>query len=68
MLELFDTYALLFKSWRVICYEQEGEACLLQLSALLQDDSRLEKTQKPPSTTNFDDLLHFNCVIVGPVI
>ncbi len=26
MLQLFDTYASLFKSWRVICYEQEGEA------------------------------------------
>jgi hypothetical protein len=26
----------------VLCYEQEGEAYLLQLSALLQDDSRLE--------------------------
>lgn len=42
MLQLFDTYASLFKSWSVICYEQEGEAYLLQLSALLQDDSRLE--------------------------
>ena len=42
MLDLFDTYAELFKSWRVIRYEQEGEAYLLQLSALLQDDSRLE--------------------------
>jgi len=42
MLELFDTYASLFKSWRVTCYEQEGEAYLLQLSALLQDDSCLE--------------------------
>ena len=42
MLELFDTYAALFKSWHVIRYEQEGEAYLLQLSALLQDGSRLE--------------------------
>ena len=42
MLHLFDTYASLFKSWHVICYEQEGEAYLLQLSALLQNDSRLE--------------------------
>ena len=42
MLRLFDTYASLFKSWRVIRYEQEGEAYLLQLFALLQDDSRLE--------------------------
>jgi len=42
MLDLFDTYAVLFKSWRVIRYEQEAEAYLLHLSALLQDDSRLE--------------------------
>ena len=42
MLQLFDTYAALFKSWHVARYEQEGEAYLLQLSALLQDDSRLE--------------------------
>jgi len=40
MLRLFDTYAALFKSWHVVRYEQEGEAYLLQLSALLQDDSR----------------------------
>ena len=33
MLRLFDTYAALFKSWRVVRYEQEGEAYLLQLSA-----------------------------------
>ena len=25
MLRLFDTYAALFKSWHVICYEQEEE-------------------------------------------
>jgi hypothetical protein len=42
MLRLFDTYAALFKSWHVVLYEQEGEAYLFQLSALLQDDSRLE--------------------------
>jgi len=42
MLQLFDTYAALFKSWHVVRYEQEGEGYLLQLSALLQDDSRLE--------------------------
>jgi hypothetical protein len=42
MLDLLDAYAVLFKSWRVIRYEQEGEAYLLQLAALLQDDSRLE--------------------------
>jgi len=42
MLQLFDTYASLFKSWRVVRYEQEGETYMLQLSAILQDDSRLE--------------------------
>lgn len=42
MLELFDTYTSLFKSWRMIRYEQDGEAYMLQLSAILQDDSRLE--------------------------
>lgn len=42
MLQLFDTYASLFKSWRVVSYEQEGDAYLLQLSAVLLDDSRLE--------------------------
>ena len=42
MLQLFDAYAPLFKSWRVVCYEQEGDSYLLQVSALLQDDSRLE--------------------------
>ncbi len=42
MLQLFDTYASLFKSWRVVRYEQEGTAYILQLSAVLLDDSRLE--------------------------
>lgn len=41
MLRLFDTYASLFKSWRVVRYEQEGTAYMLQLSAVLLDDSRL---------------------------
>ncbi|HEY4720990.1 MAG TPA: DUF6516 family protein [Anaerolineae bacterium] len=42
MLHLFDTYASLFKSWHVARYEQAGDAYLLQISARLQDDSRLE--------------------------
>lgn len=42
MLRLFDTYASLFESWHVVRYEQEGAACMLQLSAVLPDDSRLE--------------------------
>jgi hypothetical protein len=42
MLHLFDRYASLFKTWQVVRYEQEGEAYLLQVTALLQDDSRLE--------------------------
>lgn len=42
MLRLFDTYALLFKSWRVVRYEQEGSAYMLHVSAVLSDDSRLE--------------------------
>ncbi len=42
MLQLFDTYASLFKSWRVVRYEQEGAAYVLQLSAVLLDDSRLK--------------------------
>jgi hypothetical protein len=37
MLELFDTYASLFKLWHVICYEQEGEAYLCQRSLLCVD-------------------------------
>ena len=42
MLHLFDSNPSLFKSWRVVRYEQEGDTHLLQVSALLQDDSRLE--------------------------
>jgi hypothetical protein len=42
MLRLFDVYASLFKSWRVVRYEQEGDAYVLQLSAVLLDGSRLE--------------------------
>ena len=42
MLKLFDVYASLFKSWRVVRYEQEGDAYMLELSAILLDDSRLQ--------------------------
>ena len=42
MLRLLETYASSFKSWRVILYEQEGEAYMLKISAILRDDSRLE--------------------------
>ena len=42
MLELFDSHPSLFQSWRVVCYEQEGDTYVLQVSALLRDNSRLE--------------------------
>jgi hypothetical protein len=42
MLHLFDAHAEIFKSWQVVRYEQEGEAYLLQLTAVLRDSSRLE--------------------------
>ncbi len=42
MLHLFESHTALFASWRVIRYEQEGEAYLLHLTAILRDDSRLE--------------------------
>jgi hypothetical protein len=42
MLGLFDVYASLFESWRVVRYEQEGDTYMLQMSAILIDDSRLE--------------------------
>ena len=41
MLTLFEKFDSLFKSWRVIRYEQEGEAYMLHISAILQDDSKL---------------------------
>ncbi|MFO7540408.1 MAG: DUF6516 family protein [Chloroflexota bacterium] len=41
MLHLFDQYTALFQSWQVTRYEQEGEAYLLHVTALMQDDSRL---------------------------
>jgi hypothetical protein len=42
MLRLFDAHAALFKSWRVVRYEQEDNTYMLYVSAVLVDDSRLE--------------------------
>ena len=42
MLQLFDAHAAIFKSWQVLTYEQQGDACMLVISACLQDDSQLE--------------------------
>lgn len=42
MLYLFDSHAALFRSWRVVNYEQEGEAYALQVLAILRNGSRLE--------------------------
>ena len=42
MLDLFELYGYLFSAWRVVRYEQEGNAYLLQISAILIDGSRLE--------------------------
>lgn len=42
MLHLFDTQVSLFRAWRVVNYEQEGEAYALQVTAVLRDGSRLE--------------------------
>ena len=42
MLHLFEANSGLFSSWQVVRYEQEGDAYMLQLKAVLQDDSRLE--------------------------
>jgi hypothetical protein len=42
MLRLFEQYAFLFHSWRVVRYEQEGHTYMLHLSATLIDNSRLE--------------------------
>lgn len=41
MLHLLDAHARLFKSWQVDRYEQEDDSYMLQLSAILQDDSHL---------------------------
>ena len=42
MLHLFEANSDLFSSWQVVRYEQEGDAYMLQLKAILRDDSRLE--------------------------
>lgn len=42
MLHLFDTHASLFQAWRIVGYEQEGEAYALRVTAVLRDGSRLE--------------------------
>jgi hypothetical protein len=42
MLHLLEAHALLFRQWRVVSYEQEGEAYALQVTAVLRDGSRLE--------------------------
>ncbi|MBU0511867.1 MAG: hypothetical protein KKD28_11760 [Chloroflexi bacterium] len=42
MLQLFDSYTSLFKAWRVVRYEQEGDTHMLQVVARLQDNSRLD--------------------------
>ncbi len=42
MLHLFEANSDLFSSWQVVRYEQEGDAYMLQLKAILFDDSRLE--------------------------
>ncbi len=41
MLHLFEAHASLFQQWRVVSYEQEGEAYSLQVAAVLRDGSRL---------------------------
>lgn len=42
MLQLFDDYVSLFKSWHVVRYEQEDETYMLHITAILKDDSYLE--------------------------
>ena len=42
MLYLFEQNQDLFTSWFVIRYEREGDSYLLQIGAVLRDDSRLE--------------------------
>lgn len=41
MLHIIDSHAALFHSWQVVRYEQEQEAYMLLLTAVLRDDSRL---------------------------
>jgi len=42
MLHLFGVHASLFEAWRVVNFEQEGEAYALQVTAVLRDGSRVE--------------------------
>ena len=42
MLHLFDAHASLFRSWRVVSYEQEGETYTLQVTAVLRNGNHLE--------------------------
>jgi hypothetical protein len=42
MLQILDAHTAIFKSWRVLTYEQEGDTYMLAISARLQDDSQLE--------------------------
>ena len=42
MLSLFEQNEDLFTSWFVLRYEREGDSYMLQLGAILHDDSRLE--------------------------
>jgi hypothetical protein len=51
MLHLFDAHASLFRSWRVVSYEQEGETYALQ--------GPEQQTPGPSTITNLEDLLQF---------
>jgi hypothetical protein len=42
MLHLFDAHASLFRSWRVVSYEQEDETYALQVTAVLRNGNLLE--------------------------
>ena len=42
MLRLFDQNGDLFRTWAILRYEREGDAYLLQMTAVLNDDSRLQ--------------------------
>jgi hypothetical protein len=53
MLRPFDTYASLFKSWRVTRYEQEVATAPHHTHLSDQD------TPEPSTVTNLEDLLHF---------
>ncbi len=41
MLQLFEESSELFTSWTVVRYEREGDTYLLQVTAVLQDNSRM---------------------------